>query len=81
MSEREEVRMDGGDNTRQRKDANIYVHKPKRGQNKPGKDRRFALRSKQFDSNTIKKMDGYEVPKTLRVSKWALIWVFLSTSF
>ena len=46
-----------------------YVHKPKPGGKKPGKDRRLQIRSRQFDENLHRKMDGLEVPKTLRKSK------------
>ena len=74
MSERREqtdTHHAGGDEgPRQRgKEANIYVHNPKRGSKKPGKDRRLQLRSRQFDENLHRKMDGQEVPKTLKVSK------------
>ena len=45
-----------------------YVFKPKRGASKPGKDRRLKIRSNEFDKNLYRKMDGQEIPKTLRVS-------------
>ena len=57
-----------GPQRRQKDNANIYVHKPKRGGNKPGKDRRFMKRTKNFDDNMHRKMDGEEIPTTLRVS-------------
>ena len=42
---------------------------PKFGKTKPGKDRRISHRSKDFDKNYIKKMEGEEIPLTRRVSK------------
>ena len=42
---------------------------PKFGKAKPGKDRRISHRSKDFDKNYIKKMEGEEIPLTRRVSK------------
>ena len=45
------------------------MHNPKRGAKKPGKDRRLQVRNRQFDENLHRKMDGLEVPKTLRKSK------------
>ena len=71
MSERAEQANEGGRDgpqRRQKDNANIYVHKPKRGSNKPGKDRRFMARTKNFDDNMHRKMDGEEIPTTLRVS-------------
>ena len=73
MSEREEVQHRGDGQPQQRRtnnnnNNNVYVHKPKRGQNKPGKDRRLMIKSRQFDDNLYKKLDGQEIPKTLRVS-------------
>ena len=44
------------------------VYKPKRGGNKRGADRRFSLKSKQYEENMHRKMEGEEIPKTRRVS-------------
>ena len=44
------------------------VFKPKRGAGKRGTDRRFAHKSRQYEENMHRKMNGEEVPKTLRVS-------------
>ena len=52
---------------------NIYVHKPKRGGNKPGQDRRFRLRSRQFDENTKVRMEGGEVIKPVKVSFYFMV--------
>ena len=61
MSEREksiEGPSDGGAlKQRKNNNANIYVNKS-RGPKKPGKDRRMQIRSKQFDENLYRKMDG-----------------------
>ena len=58
-----------GEGPQQRRDQpQQEVFKPKRGGNKRGTDRRFSLKSKQYEENTLKKMEGEEVPKTLRVS-------------
>ena len=73
MSEREgvnEAPKEGSGAPKQR-NSNIYVNKNRLGAKKPGKDRRIGLRNKQFDENLYRKMEGQEVPKTLRVSK---IW-------
>ena len=48
------------------------VYKPKRGANKPGQDRRMKGRTERFHDNLYKKMEGEEIPKTLRVSHF--IW-------
>ena len=71
MSDRAEQANEGGRDgpqRRQKDNANIYVHKPKRGSNKPGKDRRFMARTRNFDDNMHRKIDGEEIPTTLRVS-------------
>ena len=52
----------------QQRQKDQYVFKPKRGASKPGKDRRLQIRSREFDKNLYRKMDGQEIPKTLRVS-------------
>ena len=67
MSERAEPEAEGP-KQRSEKQGNIYVHKPKTGQKKPGKDRRFQMRSRQFDENVKIKMEGGEVPVTRKVS-------------
>ena len=73
MSEREATSADKSNNNgapvqrqKSQNSGNVYVHKPKRGSNKPGLDRRFKSRSRQFDDNLHKKLAGEEVPKTLR---------------
>ena len=72
MSERvveKKQQEEGGPQQRSgNKNEPIYVHKPKRGGNKPGKDRRFTMRNREFEDNSKLKMDGIEVPKTLKVS-------------
>ena len=60
--------QDSGPQRRQ-KEGDVYVHKPKRGGNKPGRDRRFMARTRNFDDNMHRKMEGEEIPTTLRVSE------------
>ena len=80
MTERESSGAKGGDggvvkhqqssDGPQKRNNNTNAYKPpKFGKAKPGKDRRISLRSKDFDKNYIKKMEGEEIPLTRRVSK------------
>ena len=68
MSEREPTGETQQQQRPQQRNANINVHRRGGPPKKPGKDRRMSLRTKQFDDNMHRKMDGEEVPKTLKVS-------------
>ena len=69
MSEREPTGETQQQQRPQQRNANINVHRRGGPPKKPGKDRRMSLRTKQFDDNMHRKMDGEEVPKTLKVSE------------
>ena len=69
MSDRDDRENTAAEGPRQRnvhQDAKVW--KPKRGANKRGVDRRFSMKSKQYEDNMHIKLDGGEVPKTLKVS-------------
>ena len=69
MSEREggEKSQKQSEGPQQRHQANIKVFRPTSMKKKPGQDRRIGLRTKAFDENLHKKLDGQEIPKTLKV--------------